>query len=352
MIVGVGTNNTRSTIAATAALAAIPGVTAPCASSPTTCARGAASSPTSRRSPRPARCPSSPTTSRADRPPARARRPPPARRHPNITGVKQAAGAIEAGRCGPRRGAPGIRGARRRRPAPLPPLVLRRRRGDLRRGARLHPPLRRDDRVRARGQGRRGPGPPRRPAPGEPGLLRRAQPRGLQGRAPAQGRIPTPDVRLPLTNASPRGIEAALAAIAARLVARVKAPPGPGGDDGHVDDRAPADGVGLAHFSGYRPPDHPKASSGARAHRDRVDHIRARRGVDRYRRLRASRSEPVAGAASTTKSEIGKSQAPDNVPVPMASVTVHPAELLPFDRTTARISSAGGSSASCASACS
>ena len=84
----------------------------------------------------------------------------------------------------------GVLGAGRRRPRAVPDHAHGRRGHHQRRRAPVHQPLRGDDRVRARGQGRRRPHPRRGAAAGRAGRLRRAESVGLQGRAPRPGPHP------------------------------------------------------------------------------------------------------------------------------------------------------------------
>ena len=129
-------------------------------------------------------------------------------RHPNIVGVKQAVGALDADTLEILAGAPhGLLGARRRGPVPLPDRAHGRRRRDLRQRARLHRAVRGDDRVRARGQGRRRPR-ARRGAAARSCRRCFAEPNPsvFKGVLHAQGRIPTPDVRLPLRAPASRGV--------------------------------------------------------------------------------------------------------------------------------------------------
>ena len=68
-------------------------------------------------------------------------------------------------------------------------------------GAPVHRPLRRDDRVRPRREGRGGPRPRRGAAPGREGAcFAEPNPSVFKGVLQAQGRIPTPDLRLPLVS--------------------------------------------------------------------------------------------------------------------------------------------------------
>ena len=109
-------------------------------------------------------------------------------------GIKQAATGLDARHArAARRRAGRLRGARRRGPVPVPARAHGRRGRDLRVGARLHRALRRDDRVRARGQGRRRPRARRGAAARRAVAVRRAEPRGVQGRAARAG--PHPDAR-------------------------------------------------------------------------------------------------------------------------------------------------------------
>ena len=130
--------------------------------------------------------------------------------HPNIAGIKQAVAALDLDTLELLAGAPAGFAVLGGEDPFLFPLVCMGGAGrDLRVGARVHRAVRRDDRVRARGQGRRRARPRRGAAARRAGAFAEPNPAVFKGVLHAQGRIPTPDVRLPLMNASAPAVDRA-----------------------------------------------------------------------------------------------------------------------------------------------
>jgi len=115
--------------------------------------------------------------------------------HPNVVGVKQAVDGIDMATLEILAGAPRDFAVLGGDDPYLFPTVLLGGAGAICASAHVHRPVRADDRVRPRRQGRRGPRPPRGAAAGGEGLLHRAQPVGVQGRVARAGQ--DPDARPP-----------------------------------------------------------------------------------------------------------------------------------------------------------